>query len=427
VLKPGTAEDVAAIVKIAAEHHVPIVPQGGNTGLVGGQVPDESNEQIVLSLTRLNAIRAVDPVGNSITVEAGAVLQTVQEEAERHDRLFPLSLGSQGSCTIGGNLATNAGGTAVLAYGNARDLTLGLEVVTGTGDIWNGLRTLRKDNTGYDLKDLFIGSEGTLGIITAASLKLFPLPRTQKTAFIGLSSPDAALTLFNNAQKLAGAKLTGFELMPRLGLEFVLKHGDAMRDPLSSAHDWYVLIEISSGGNEEETDQLIMAILEQAFEADTIEDAALAQSQEQSKQFWKIRHLMSEVQKQEGGSIKHDISVPISAVPAFLSKATEAVLKMVPGCRPVPFGHIGDGNIHFNVSQPVDADKNAYLALWSDMNALVHAIVQEFNGSISAEHGIGKLKQPLLSQFKSPVEMQLMKSIKQALDPKGIFNPGKVL
>jgi len=427
VLRPGSTEEVSALVTYAYEHGLKIVPQGGNTGLVGGQTPQETGDEIVLSLSRLNKVRSIDPAGFTMIVESGVILETLHEEAEKVDRLFPLSLGSQGSCQIGGNIATNAGGTAVLAYGNTRDLVLGLEVVLPTGEIWNGLRTLRKDNTGYDLKQLFIGAEGTLGVITAAALKLFPKPKKLEAAFVGLQDARAALKLFTLAKAQAGPVLTGFEVMPRVGLEFCLKHLDGVRDPLEAEHPWYVLMELSSGSEAFPVRDLMESVLGEAFEEGLVEDAAFAQNLTQVNDFWHIRHSMSEVQKDEGGSIKHDVSVPVASIPDFLDKAIAAVHAFVPDCRPVPFGHIGDGNIHFNVSQPVGADKEAYIAKWDEMNAIVHGIVHDFGGSISAEHGIGRLKRDLLKDVKSPLEMDLMRRIKTALDPKGLLNPGRVL
>lgn len=427
VLRPGSTEEVSAVMTYAYQHDLKVVPQGGNTGLVGGQIPQETGDEIVLSLSRLNKVRAVDPVGFTIIVESGVVLETLQNEAEKVDRLFPLSLGAQGSCQIGGNISTNAGGTSVLAYGNTRDLVLGLEVILPTGEIWNGLRTLRKDNTGYDLKQLFIGAEGTLGIITAASLKLFPKPKKMEAAFVGLPDPHAALKLFTLAKAQAGPVLTGFEIMPRIGVAFCLNHLDGARDPLEGSHAWYVLMELSSGSDAFPVRDLLEGILGDAFEDGLVEDAAFAQNLGQVQDFWHIRHGMSEVQKAEGGSIKHDVSVPVALIPDFLDKAAAAVEAFVPGCRPVPFGHIGDGNIHFNVSQPVGADKAAYLAHWDDMNAIVHGIVQDFGGSISAEHGIGRLKRSLLKEVKTDIELDLMQRIKSAFDPKGLLNPERVL
>ncbi|MBO6857189.1 FAD-binding oxidoreductase [Roseibium sp.] len=427
VLRPGSTEEVSAVMTYAYQNDLKVVPQGGNTGLVGGQIPQETGDEIVLSLSRLNKVRAVDPAGFTITAEAGVVLETLQNEAENVDRLFPLALGAQGSCQIGGNISTNAGGTAVLAYGNTRDLVLGLEVVLPTGEIWNGLRTLRKDNTGYDLKQLFIGGEGTLGIITAAALKLFPRPKKLEAAFVGLPDPHAALKLFTLAKAQAGPVLTGFEIMPRVGVEFCLRHLEGARDPLESEHAWYVLMELSSGSEAFPVRDLMESILGEAFEEGLVEDAAFAQNLTQVQDFWHIRHGMSEVQKPEGGSIKHDVSVPVASIPDFLDKAMAAVEDFVPGCRPVPFGHIGDGNIHFNVSQPVGADKEHYLAKWDEMNTIVHGIVGEFGGSISAEHGIGRLKRDLLKDVKQGIELDLMKRIKDAFDPKGLLNPGRVL
>lgn len=427
VLRPGSTEEVSAVMTYAYQNDLKVVPQGGNTGLVGGQIPQETGDEIVLSLSRLNKVRAVDPAGFTITAEAGVVLETLQNEAENVERLFPLALGAQGSCQIGGNISTNAGGTAVLAYGNTRDLVLGLEVVLPTGEIWNGLRTLRKDNTGYDLKQLFIGGEGTLGIITAAALKLFPRPKKLEAAFVGLPDPHAALKLFTLAKAQAGPVLTGFEIMPRVGVEFCLRHLEGARDPLEGEHAWYVLMELSSGSEAFPVRDLMESILGEAFEEGLVEDAAFAQNLTQVQDFWHIRHGMSEVQKPEGGSIKHDVSVPVASIPDFLDKAMAAVEDYVPGCRPVPFGHIGDGNIHFNVSQPVGADKEDYLAKWDEMNTIVHGIVGEFGGSISAEHGIGRLKRDLLKDVKQGIELDLMKRIKDAFDPKGLLNPGRVL
>ena len=427
VLRPGSVDEVSRILALANEARVAIVPQSGNTGLVGGQVPDRSNTEIVLSLDRLTRIREVDAEGYSMTVEAGVILAAVQAAAEAAGRLFPLSLGSEGSCRIGGNVSSNAGGTAVLAYGNMRELVLGLEVVLADGRVWEGLGKLRKDNTGYDLKQLFIGGEGTLGIVTAAVLKLFPRPKGEAAAFAAVADPAAALALFNLARDRAGHELTGFELMPRIGMEFTLAHLSGTRDPLAAPSPWYVLIEIASGHSDEAASATMEDVLTAAFEAGVVADAAIARSLAERKAFWHIRHGMSEAQKPEGGSIKHDVSVPIASIPAFLAEAVAAVEAMVPGCRPVPFGHMGDGNIHFNISQPVGADKAAFLARWEEMNALVHGIVAKYHGSISAEHGIGRLKRDLLPAAKGEVAMAMMRSIKQAFDPNGILNPGKVV
>lgn len=426
VVRPGSTEEVAAIVRLAAETGTTLVPQGGNTGLVGGQIPITEGREIILSLQRLDKVRAVDAEGDTMIVEAGVTLQRAQEAAEAAGRLFPLSLASEGTCTIGGNLSTNAGGTAVIAYGNARELCMGLEVVLADGRIWNGLRQLRKDNTGYDLKNLFIGAEGTLGVITAAVLKLFPLPAARATAFLALPGPAEALALLNAAKAGAGGTLTTFELMPRTGLDFVLRHAAGTRDPLSEPSPWYVLMEVSAQ-SATGLDEAVESFLGEALESSLITDAVLAGSLEQRKDFWKLREMLSEVQRFEGGSIKHDISVPLHATPDFLARAIATVEAMIPGCRPVPFGHLGDGNIHFNVSQPIGADKEAFLARWDEVNHAVHAIVTEMHGSISAEHGIGRLKRYLLPSVKDPVELALMKTLKATLDPQGILNPGAVL
>jgi len=358
--------------------------------------------------------------------EAGVILANAQSAAAAADRLFPLSLGAEGSCQIGGNLSTNAGGTAVLAYGNARDLVLGLEVVLADGRIWNGLSKLKKDNTGYDLKNLFVGAEGTLGIITAAALKLFPRPRAVETAFGGVPSPQAALALFGLANERAGGTITSFELMPRVGIEFVVRHGPGCRDPLKQPHPWYVLVELSAQARDG-LRAVMEDLLATGVERGLVGDATIATNLEQAKALWHLRAMLAEVQRFEGGSIKHDVSVPVAAVPDFLEAASAAVSAMIPDCRPVAFGHLGDGNIHYNVSQPVGADKAAFLARWHEMNALVHGIVAKFHGSISAEHGIGRLKRDLLPQVKDPVGLDLMRTLKRTLDPNGILNPGKVL
>lgn len=427
VLRPGSVDDVAAILKLANESRTPIVPQGGNTGVVGGQVPDQSGDQIVLSLSRLSRIRAVEANENTMTVEAGVVLADAQAAAVAADRLFPVSLASEGSCQIGGILSTNAGGTSVLAYGNTRASVLGIEVVMASGEIWNGLRKLRKDNTGYDLRDLFVGAEGTLGVITAAVLRLVPKPRGQSVAIVGLESPAAALGLFEIANRLAGGSLTAFELMPRLGIEVVTRHVPGSRDPLVNPHPWYVLFEVSSLRTEADAEAVVESIFGEGVAVDLVEDGVQAQSLEQASAFWRLRHALSEVQKAEGGSIKHDVAVPLGRVPEFIEKANAAVTQLVPGCRPFPFGHLGDGNIHYNVSQPVDMDKAAYLQRWDDMNAVVFEIIGELGGTISAEHGIGRLKRELLAEVKSPLEIDLMRRLKTAFDPNGILNPGKVL
>ncbi len=423
VLRPGSTAEVSEICKLASAHRIALVPQGGNTGLVGGQTPH--NGEVVVSLRRLDKIREVDTASNTMTCEAGVVLQIAQAKASDVDRLFPLSLGAEGSCTIGGNLSTNAGGTAALAYGVAREMALGLEVVLADGRVLNVLSKLKKDNTGYNLHNLFIGAEGTLGIITAATLKLFPKPRAIETAYVGLKSPEAALKLLTIAQSEAANTLTSFELLAEMAVDFSVRHGIDVRDPLSEKHPWYVLMELSSPGDDARTP--LETILARAMEEEIVDDAVIAANLTQRNNFWKLREEMSAAQKPEGGSIKHDISVPIAAVPAFIDEANAAVVKLIPGARPVPFGHLGDGNLHYNVSQPIGADTADYLARWHDVNAVVFEIVLRMGGSISAEHGIGVLKRDELPEVKDKTAIELMRAIKAMLDPHGIMNPGKVL
>lgn len=423
VLRPGSTAEVAAICRLASEHKIALVPQGGNTGLVGGQTPH--NGEVVVSLRRMDRIREVDTASNTMTCEAGVVLQVAQQKASEVDRLFPLSLGAEGSCTIGGNLSTNAGGTAALAYGVAREMALGLEVVLADGRVLDVLSKLKKDNTGYDLRNLFIGAEGTLGIITAATLKLFPKPRAVETAFVGLKSPAAALKLLTIAQGEASNALTSFELLAEMAVDFSIRHGIDVRDPLAEKHPWYVLMELSSPRDDARA--TLEAILGRAMEEEIVDDAAIATNLTQRAGFWKLRDEMSAAQKPEGGSIKHDISVPVAAVPAFIAEADAAVVKLIPGARPVPFGHLGDGNIHYNVSQPIGGDSAGFLARWHDVNAVVFEIVLRMGGSISAEHGIGVLKRDELPEVKDRTAIELMRAIKAMLDPLGIMNPGKVL
>jgi FAD/FMN-containing dehydrogenase len=424
VLRPGSVEEVAAIMKLANEAVTPVVPQGGNTGLVGGQIPHHG--EVVLSLTRLDRIREVDVLSDTMTCEAGVVLANAQAAAASADRLFPLSLGAEGSCTIGGNLSTNAGGTGAFAYGVARDLVLGVEVVLADGRVLNALNKLKKDNTGYDLKNLFIGAEGTLGVITAAVLKLFPAPKTVETAFVGVPSPQAAVKLLSLVQERTNRTAASFELMCRLAVDFALRHGYGTRDPLDETHPWYVLVELASA-TRQDLRTTLEETLETAMERSLVNDAAVADSAEHRRAFWHLREILPEAQKGEGGSIKHDISVPVAAAPDFLHDAGEAVEALIPGSRPVPFGHLGDGNIHYNVSQPVGADKQAFLARWDEMNEAVHQVVRKFGGSISAEHGIGVMKRKLLARVKDPVAFELMGMLKRSLDPKDILNPGKVV
>lgn len=423
MLRPGSVAEVQAILKLANETKTGVVPQGGNTGMSGGAIPFG---EIILSLARLDKIREVDPASNTMTCEAGVILANVQDAAEKVDRLFPLSLGAEGSCTIGGNLSTNAGGTSAIVHGTARDLVLGVEAVLADGRVVNVLNKLKKDNTGYDLKHLFIGGEGTLGIITAAVLKLFPRPRSLETAFIGVPSPRAALELLGLLQERAGSSVTSFELIARICIEFATRHGNGVRDPLDAPYPWYVLTELSSQlpqGNR----TLLEEVLEAGMERGIVEDAMIAANLDQANALWSMRMQLTETQKPEGGSIKHDVSVPVSAVPDFIDEAIAAVVKHFPGSRPVPFGHLGDGNIHFNVSQPVGADKAKYMEGWHAMNEVVHAVAMKYRGSVSAEHGIGKLKRDLLTKVKDPVALDVMRALKKTLDPNGIMNPGKVL
>jgi D-lactate dehydrogenase (cytochrome) len=427
VLKPASAEEVAAVIRLCNRFRVPIVPQGGNTGLVLGSVPDESGKAIVLSLTRLNRIRAVDAINNTMTAESGCILEHLQNAAAEADRLFPLSLAAEGSCTIGGNLSTNAGGTAVLRYGNTRELCLGLEVVTAQGEIWNGLSGLRKDNTGYDLRDIFIGAEGTLGVITAAVLKLFPQPRAQLTALAAMPTPDDALRLLSLAQEKCGAALTAFELMSDFCLQLVAKHFPQMRVPFRQTYPQYVLLELSDNESEDHANAMLESVIGDALEQGLIQDAAVASSIAQSKALWNLREHIPLAQAEEGKNIKHDISVPISRIGDFI-RATDAQLQQsFPGCRLVTFGHLGDGNLHYNVSSPEHGSDEAFLAQQEAVNRVVHDSVHEFDGSISAEHGLGALKRDEIRRYKSDIEMRLMQSIKHALDPLDLMNPGKVV
>ena len=424
VFQPRSTAAVSALMRLAHQAGVPVVAIGGNTGLVGGGVPFGG---IVISLGKLNQVRKVDPANATVTVEAGVVLQHVQDVAREAGFLFPLSLGSEGSCTIGGNISTNAGGTGVLRYGNTRDLVLGIEAVMPDGEILNGLSGLRKDNSGYDLKHLFIGSEGTLGIVTAAVLKLFPLPRSRVTAFIGAASVHKVVDLFERLRAVAGERLTTFEFLPRFGLELVLRHAANTRDPLGEAHLFYAMVELTSPEQDAPLDALLAAVLETALEAEEIEDATLAASEAQARDFWRLRELLSECQKYEGGSIKHDVSVPISAVADFVAETTALCLAEMLDIRVCAFGHIGDGNIHFNLSQPVEMDKQAFLAEWHRFNTLVHDAVHACGGSIAAEHGVGLNKRDELLVYKDPVALAVMTRIKQALDPENLLNPGKVV
>ena len=424
ILRPGSVAEVAAIVKLANETKTAIVPQGGNTGLVGGQIPHHN--EVVLSLNRLDKVREVDPVSNTMTVEAGVTLQRAREAAAAAGRLYPQLLPSEGTCTIGGNLSTNAGGVAAVAHGISRQHAMGLEVVLADGRVLDVLNKLKKDNTGYDLRDLFIGAEGTLGVITAAVLKLVPRPNSVETAYAAVTSPQAAVDLLGVAKDRAGGDITSFEMMLRAGVEAVIKHDSSSRDPLATPSPWYVLIELSSQARAG-LRETMEGILTEGMERGLVTDATIAESLDQAKAFWRIREMFGEVQRHMGGSIKHDISVPIAAIPAFIEEANAAATKLIPGARPMPFGHVGDGNIHYNITQPVGADKAAYLKRWDDMNDVVYKIVLKHGGSVSAEHGVGIVKRDYLPKIKDPVAYDLMKTLKRTLDPKGILNPGKVL
>jgi FAD/FMN-containing dehydrogenase len=426
VVRPALTAEVAAVVRICAEAKLPIVPQGGNTGLVGGGVPPEDGHNVVLALGRMNRIRAIDPVNFTMTVEAGCILADLQQAAAEADRLFPLSLGAEGSCQIGGNLSTNAGGIAVLRYGNTRELALGLEVVLPDGRIWDGLRALRKDNTGYDLKQLFIGGEGTIGIITAATIKLFPKPREVETAFLGLGRVDKAMSLFAEARAATADQLTAFELIPRAALDLALTHVSGTIDPLEAPYPWYVLLEMSSSESESGIRGLLERLLGQALERGLVGDGVIAESGAQAKELWHIREAIVEAQNYSG-SIKHDVAVPVSRVADFINRATHLVTERLPGIRPMAFGHVGDGNIHFNLTQPEGADRHAYVARWQEFNDIVHGVVRELAGSISAEHGVGRLKRDEITHYKEPIEIELMRLVKRTFDPDGIMNPGKLV
>lgn len=429
VLLPKQSDEVAALVRLCREYQIAVVPQGGNTGLVLGSIPNTDGNTVVISLKRLNQIRTIDIINNTATVEAGCLLATVQDAVQAAGRYFPLSLASEGSCTIGGNLSTNAGGTAVLRYGNARELCLGLEVVTAQGDIWNGLRTLRKDNTGYDLRDLFIGAEGTLGIITAAVLKLYPQAKSKATALIAVSTPADAVRLLNLAQTHCDANLTTFELISQFCVHLVQKHFASTPNWFQTHHPHLVLIELSSHTNLESVQQALELLLSEASETHLARDAVIASSEAQRHALWALRENISEAQAAEGKNIKHDISLPISELAQFITDTDALLQKAYPACRMVTFGHLGDGNLHYNVSPPERLELGAeiFLSEQANINRLVHDQVHQHGGSISAEHGLGALKREEILRYKSPLEMQLMRTIKQALDPDNLMNPGKVL
>ena len=427
VLRPATTREVAAVVRICADAGIPITPQGGNTGYCGGGTPDETGEQVVLSLSRMNRIRQVDALNYTLTAEAGCVLTTIQYAAEEADRLFPLSLGAEGSCQIGGNLSTNAGGVAVLRYGNTRDLVLGLEVVLPDGSIWDGLRRLRKDNTGYDLKHLFLGAEGTLGIVTAVVLKLFPRPHDLVTSFVALPNSDAALKLLSRMRAATSDGVTSFEYIHRKCIDLVLMHIEDTSDPFDEAHTHYALIECSAGRENSGLGETVEAALGEAFEAEEISNAVIATSGQRAASLWRLRETIPEAQKLAGAGLKHDISVPLTSVPTFLEQATIVAEEMIPGVRVIPFGHMGDGNIHFNLSRPEGDDGANMMAMAHDLEVAVHDLAVELDGSFSAEHGIGKLKRDELARYKSDVEFDLMQRVKSALDPNGMMNPGKII
>lgn len=424
VVRPSSTDAVAEIVKICAEENISITPQSGNTGLMGGGVPDGG---IVLSLSRMNKIRDVDQLNYTMTVEAGCILADIQNAAQDAGCLFPLSLGAEGSCQIGGNLSTNAGGVNVLQYGNARELVLGLEVVLPDGRIWHGLRGLRKDNTGYDLKQLFVGAEGTLGIITAAVLKLYPYPKSKETAMVAGQSPEAMLSLFSTIRDSFGENLTAFEIIPRVAIELVNKHIPDTTDPFEAPYPYYALVELSSARADETIRDAFETALGQALENNTIQDAVVATSETQALQLWRIRETIPESEKVEGASIKHDVSVPVSKVADFLEQAGNIVSKAVPDARLVSFGHLGDGNIHFNISQPADVDPTEFLTHRHEISEQVLNLVVSMGGSFSAEHGIGRQKRKELAHYKAGVEIDLMNTLKAALDPNGIMNPGKIV
>ena len=427
VAQPDTTEDVATVVGWCAAHGVPVVPQGGNTGMSGAATPDAAGSALVLSLARMNRVRGIDVLNNTMTVDAGCILQTVQDAAREAGRLFPLSLAAEGSCTIGGNLSTNAGGVAVLRFGNARELCLGLEVVTAQGEIWNGLRGLRKDNTGYDLRDLFIGAEGTLGVITAATVKLFPLPAAKITAWAAVATVHDAMNLLQLAQGKLGARLTAFELLTQPCIDILVEQLPHLRWPLEATQTQAVLIELSDGESEESGRASLETLLEGAFESGLVTDAAIATNITQSREFWSLREHMTEAQQRAGKNIKHDISVPISRIADFVEKTNTEITAKFPGVRMIVFGHLGDGNLHYNVSPPKGTAGDDFGVIEAAVNHVAHDAVNAFGGSVSAEHGLGVLRRSEAARFKSPVELAMMRSIKQAFDPKGIMNPGKSL
>ena len=427
VLRPATTSEVSSVVRICAEASIPIIPQGGNTGYCGGATPDESGQQIIISLARMNKVRHIDALNYTLTVEAGCILTAIQATAEDADRLFPLSLGAEGSCQIGGNLSTNAGGVAVLRYGNTRDLVLGLEVVLPDGAVWNGLRRLRKDNTGYELKHLFLGAEGTLGIVTAVVLKLFPRPQDVVTSFVALPDAHAALKLLSRMRSATSDGVTSFEYVHRQCIDLVLAHIEDTIDPFDEVSVHYALIECSTGRRNSGLREMVEEALGEAFEAGEVANAVIASSGQQAAALWRLRETIPEAQKLAGPGLKHDISVPLTSVPEFLDRATDIATEMIPGIRVIPFGHMGDGNIHFNLSRSPETDGSKMMQKAHDLEVSVHDLAVKLGGSFSAEHGIGKLKRDELARYKSDIELELMQKVKDVIDPNGTMNPGKVL
>lgn len=427
VVVPRSVEQISRVLAYCNEHRIGVVPVGGNTGYCGGATPDESGEQIVLSLARLDTIRSVDPLNYSLVAEAGCILQNVQRAADEVERFFPLSLGAQGSCQIGGNLSTNAGGLNVLRYGMMRDLVLGLEVVLADGRVLSSLSALRKDNTGYDVKSLFLGAEGTLGIITAASLKLFPKIRRAATAFVAVPGVQAAVDLLSELREGSGDQVSSFELIPRIGIDLTMQHIHGVTDPLGERYVWYVLCELTSSRAEEPLDELLETILGHALENGRVLDAAVAQSERERAAFWRLRENIPEAQRLDGASLKHDISVTVADLPVFVERASKWLADHVPDGRLVSYGHVGDGNLHFNLNQAPGANAVTFLAREPVIKRAMHDIVRDLGGSFSAEHGIGRLKVAELARYASPVELDLMRAVKRAFDPHGILNPGKVL
>ena len=427
MVRPAAAREVSDVVRFCAERRIPMVPQGGNTSMCGASVPHAHGREIIVNLSRLNRIRAIDAGNYTMTAEAGCILADLQAAAAEVDRLLPLSLAAEGSCEIGGNISTNAGGTNVLRHGMARAQVLGLEAVLPDGALWDGLRSLRKDNTGYDLKQLFIGAEGTLGIVTAAVLKLEPRPRATATAWAAVAGPEAALALLTEAREASGDTVVAFEMESRRCVDFVTANVPGVRDPFDGRHDWFVLIELSSPAAGAPLGEVMERLLEASMDRGLVQDAVVAASEAQARNLWALREHVSEAQKPEGGSIKHDVSVPIGRVPEFIRRAGAVVEAVVPGARPVVFGHMGDGNVHYNVTQPLGMDRAAYLAQWERMADAIHDLVVAMGGSFSAEHGIGRLKRAALEKYRPPVELALMRRIKRALDPHDIMNPGKVI